>query len=91
MGAGLGAYYASIYPTEIDKLIMLDLVKAITSETSQDMASRMGTSIDTFIATDAKITPDPPSYTYEEALHRQMSAIGGTLKEESAKTLMVFF
>lgn len=69
---------------------MLDLVKGITSDTKPgDIADRMAVSLDTFLATEAKILPDPPSYTFEEALKRQMAAIGGELKEESAKTLMV--
>lgn len=68
---------------------MIDLVKGITADTNEDFADKIAVSLDTFLATEAKMTPDPPSYSYEEALERQRSAIGVTLKEESAKTLMV--
>lgn len=69
--------------------MLIDLVKAVTSDTNEDFADKIAVSLDTFLATEAKITPDPPSYSFEEALERQVSAVGGTLKEESAKTLMV--
>lgn len=68
---------------------MIDLVKAITADTNEDLAAKTAASLDTFLATEAKMNAEPPAYSYEEALKRQMTAIGGSLKEESAKTLMV--
>lgn len=91
MGAGLGAYYASLYPNQIEKLVMIDTLKGITAQTNEDLASKVAMSIDTYLTTESKITPNPPQHTFEEALKRQMNAIGGTLKEDSAKALMVQF
>ncbi|ODM88353.1 putative serine hydrolase, partial [Orchesella cincta] len=89
MGAGLGAYYASLYPSQVERLVLVDLVKGITADTNEDLADKVAASIDSFLTTEEKVTPQPPSYSYEDALHRQISATAGSLTEEAAKTLLV--
>jgi len=89
MGAGLGALYASTFPSHVEHLVMLDLAKPITGESGADYGSKISLAIDQFLALEEKITPVPPVYPYEEAVQRLITATGGSLTAEAAQTLMI--
>lgn len=68
---------------------MLDLVKPITGESGNDYAGKIAMGVDRFLALEEKIQPNPPKYSYDEALDRLMKGTDRTLSTESAKLLMV--
>jgi hypothetical protein len=74
MGAGLGVFFSSMYPSIVERLVMLDIIKPMSSEggpTSSSMAQAM----DDFLSIEEKIKPDLiPSYSFEDALQRLVMA-----------------
>jgi len=88
MGAGIGALYASIFPSQIERLVMLDLVMPMTGESGEDYAKKMSLAIDQFLALEEKIQPIPPSYESTDAVDRLVKATRNSLTAESAKILL---
>jgi pimeloyl-ACP methyl ester carboxylesterase len=89
MGAGLGVLYASVFPSQVERLIMLDLTKPITGDRGQGYADQMANGVEKFLAMEEKIQPIPPTYGFKEAVDRLVAATYGSLTEESAKMLMI--
>lgn len=74
MGAGLGVYFASMYPNIVDKLVMLDMIKPISSDEGPTGLG-MGSAIDMFLSLEDKVKPElSPSYSYQDALDRLRAA-----------------
>jgi pimeloyl-ACP methyl ester carboxylesterase len=88
MGAGIGALYASIFPAQVERLVMLDLVMPITGESGDDYAKKMSIGIDQFLALEEKIQPIPPSYESTDAVDRLVKATRNSLTSDSAKILL---
>ena len=88
----MGAYAASVYtgamPDKVDKLIMIDLIKGIHVE-PKNQPSRMAKYLEEVFDYEKKLFTKPPTYTYEEMVERMIKSYGGTLTEESAKTLLI--
>ena len=75
---------------QVERLIMLDLVKPITGESGDDYASKISLAIDQFLALEEKIQPTPPSYDYASAVERLVKGTGDSLTSASAEVLMVY-
>lgn len=79
------------YPivSQVERLILLDLLKPITGDGGKGYAEQVATGIEKFLAMEEKIQPIPPSYTFADATDRLIKATYNSLSEEAAKTLMV--
>jgi pimeloyl-ACP methyl ester carboxylesterase len=88
MGAGVGAFYASVFPSDIEQLVLLDLVKPLTGD-QHGYAENIRKAIGAALALEEKLNPVPPTYDYFEALDRLRKATSNSLTEEAAKILLL--
>lgn len=56
LGAGLAMFYASLYPDDVDEIILLDFIKSRTS-TPENLLQRMADDIDLFLGTVQSTSP----------------------------------
>lgn len=71
LGAGLAMFYASLYPDDVDEIILLDFVKSRTS-TPENLLQRMADDIDQFLGT----VPAPSPFTSPRLANRGSASPG---------------
>lgn len=77
MGGGWGSLFASLYPDQIDKLVMLDVIKPFSNEEGITPRNMMQ-SIEYLISLEEKQKQKcSRTYSYEEAVQQLISATDG--------------
>jgi pimeloyl-ACP methyl ester carboxylesterase len=74
MGAGLGVFYSSMFPSSVERLVMLDMIKPMSHDEGTT-ASSMAQAVDFFLSVEEKVKPElTPSYSFQDALNRMITA-----------------
>jgi len=92
MGGGLGSFFSAMYPSDVDRLVLLDIVKPISHDESTTSDS-MRQSIEFFLGVEEKALLSSreatvPSHSYEDAMRRLILATDESLTEDGARCLM---
>lgn len=88
LGGQLGLYLCSLWPQRIKKLVLLDTIGPMYTETD-NFLSRNKDLLDNVLKTEEQFSrKKSPSYTYKEALDRMMNNRVSELTEEAAKSLI---
>lgn len=93
MGAGIAAWYSSMYPKNVDKLIMMDLIGFLSSDvTFHSPATSLCLKANIKII-DKYSQKSTPAYTFQEAVSRALRANEldhgqGSITRKSVETLM---
>jgi len=69
---------------------MLDLVKPVSMDEESNYSEKLALAIDAGLSMEEKIKPEPPTYSYEDAMNRLMKAVDNSITEKSAKILLVW-
>lgn len=87
LGGALSFMYASCYPKEVEKLIMIDIAGP-TIRDQKKIASSVGPSIDKMLQYETLSPAKMPCYEYEEMIDLVVDAYEGSVNRESVKILM---
>ena len=87
LGAGIGALFASLFPSEVETLVMIDLAKPISND-CKNSGRAVSSAVNTFLAIENR-GKQQSVYTYFEALERMRQATENAISEDEAKILMV--
>ena len=87
LGGLIGSVYAAISPDQVEKLVMIDIVKPI-SVPSKNQPEKTAKALDSYESIIKKLQQTPPSYSYETARQRLVQANGGSIDELAADVLM---
>jgi len=88
MGANIGLLYGSIYPTAIERLLLLDLIKPVVLPLAWH-TKNTAEAMEMFLALEKKkLKGKQRSYEMEELVARYVDAVQGKITVESAKILM---
>ncbi|CAG7835040.1 unnamed protein product [Allacma fusca] len=89
-GAGLGAAYSGLYPKEVERLVLLDFTKIVTSPDDHNYPQHLASGFDFFLDMEAKAErEETPLYTYTDAVARLIRGTKNQINEESAKIFMI--
>ena len=88
MGATVGLMYGSFYPEELERLLLLDIIKPAPIPLPFH-TQKTGKAIDLTLSLEKKIYEGTPkSYTMEDLVSRYVKATQGTISAESVRVLM---
>ena len=87
LGGALSFMYASCFPNEVDKLIMIDIAGP-TVRDQKKIASSVGPSIDKLLQYENLSLTKMPCYEYEEMIDLVVDAYEGSVSRDSVKILM---
>jgi len=87
LGGIVGSMVASTLPDIVEKLVMIDIVKAMSVPAKQQ-PSRTAKAVEGYIHVLKKLEQSPPSYAYEAARERLVKANNGSINNEAAEVLM---
>lgn len=87
LGGLVGSMLAAVMPNEVERLVMIDIVKAISCA-AEKQPDRTIKALAGYEAVMNKLEKTPPSYTWEAARQRLMEANGGSLDADAADVLM---
>jgi len=74
LGAGLGVYFSSVYPSMVDKLIMIDMIKPMSTD-SGSTPEAMAAGLNEFLEMEGRLNIEmSKSFTHEEAVTRWIMA-----------------
>lgn len=68
MGASIGWFYASVCPSQVERIIAIDQIKPITSKDAREAADSYGASLTTYLEAEKKYKSPQPSFRFETAL-----------------------
>lgn len=87
MGGAAAMLYSSIYPEKVKKLVMVDLIKPVS--TPADMQpQRIARSIKELMVTETKIGGDPQCYEFHSIVAKLVKGYNDSITEEAAKVLL---
>ena len=87
LGGIIGSMVASTLPDMIEKLVMIDIVKAMSVPAKQQ-PSRAAKAVEGYFHISKKLEQSPPSYPFEVARERLVKANNGSINDEAAEVLM---
>ncbi|KAK4298113.1 hypothetical protein Pmani_029526 [Petrolisthes manimaculis] len=87
MGAGIGLLYAGTFPEKVKKLVMIDLIKPMSTPAA-DQPEKTALGISDLIKAESRLESNPPSYEYDVIIDKMVKSYGNSLTEESAKILL---
>jgi len=88
MGATVGLMYGSFYPEELERLLLLDIIKPAPIPLPFH-TQKTGKAIDLTLSLEKKIYEGTPkSYTMEDLVSRYVKATQGTISAKSVRVLM---
>ncbi|KAI9561446.1 hypothetical protein GHT06_012403 [Daphnia sinensis] len=87
LGGIVGSMFTAISPSMVDKLVMIDIVKPISTP-ARFQPDKSAKAIESYIQVLKKLEQSPPSYTYEAARERLVQANNGSIDAEAAEVLM---
>ncbi|KAG7172725.1 serine hydrolase-like, partial [Homarus americanus] len=87
MSSGASILYAGTFPEKVKKVIMIDLIKPISVDaTDQPLKTAQG--IGDLLALESKIGRLPPRYEFNDMVDKMVKSYGDSLSEEAAKILL---
>ncbi|XP_037711548.1 probable serine hydrolase [Drosophila subpulchrella] len=87
LGGALTFMYAASFPTEVDKLINIDIAGP-TVRSTQRMAQGTGKALDKFLDYESLPESKQPCYSYDEMIKLVLDAYDGSVDEPSVRVLM---
>lgn len=87
LGGALSFMYASCFPKDVEKLIMIDIAGPTVRDQAK-IASSVGPSIDKMLQYETLSPSKVPCYEYEEMIDLVVDAYEGSVTRESVKILM---
>lgn len=87
LGGALSFMYASCFPEDVDKLIMIDIAGP-TVRDQEKIAKSVGPSIDKLLHYETLSLSKTPCYEYEEMIDLVVDAYEGSVTRDSVKILM---
>lgn len=91
MGASIGWFYASVCPSQVERIIALDQVKPLTCKSPQESADLYGTALTAYCEAEKKYKTPQQSFRFETALDILIMAhdgFGVKLNREGALCLL---
>lgn len=91
MGASIGWMYASIFPTQVERIIAIDQIKPLTCQDAREAAAQFQQQLTGFLEAEKKYKGPQPSFRFETALEILIiahDAFGVKLNREGALCLM---
>lgn len=87
LGGALSFMYASCFPAEVEKLIMIDIAGPTIRDQGK-IAASVGPSIDKMLQYESLSLSKMPCYEYEEMINLVVDAYEGSVTRDSVKILM---
>ena len=87
LGGIVGSMFTAVNPTLVDRLVMIDIVKPISTP-ARFQPDKTAKAIESYLQVMKKMDQGPPSYTYEAARERLLQANNGSIDQEAADVLM---
>lgn len=87
MGAIVGSMFTAVAPHMVDRLVMIDIVKPISTPAT-NQPEKSAKAVEGYVQILKKLQQDPPRYTYEVARERLVQANNGSIDAEAAEVLM---
>ena len=87
LGGIVGSMFTAISPQMVEKLVMIDIVKPISTP-AKFQPEKSAKAIESYIQVLKKLEQGPPSYSYEAARERIVQANNGSIDAEAAEVLM---
>lgn len=87
LGGALSFMYASCFPADVEKLIMIDIAGPTVRDQAK-IAASVGPSIDKMLHYETLSLNKMPCYEYEEMIDLVVDAYEGSVNRESVKVLM---
>jgi pimeloyl-ACP methyl ester carboxylesterase len=91
MGASIGWFYASVCPSQVERIIAIDQIKPLTSKDAREAAESYGASLTTYLEAEKKYKNPQQSFRFETALEILTAAhdnFGIKLNREGALCLI---
>lgn len=87
MGGIVGSMFTAVAPHLVDRLVMIDIVKPISTP-AKHQPDKSAKAIEGYLQILKKLEQGPPCYSYETARQRLLQANNGSIDTEAAEVLM---
>jgi len=68
MGASIGWFYASVCPSQVERIIAIDQIKPLTCSNAREAAELYGVTLTSYLEAEKKYKTPQPSFRFETAL-----------------------